>query len=266
MSKRYTKTELISELHRFVEENGRVPNAHDMLRKHGYPSYSAYRDYFGTWEYGLRFANLPLVSDRLRIIRDNRKCYICKSTKSTGWYKSDGKYVCNKCKRDNRNYMYGVLDPNSNCGVGVITEHIVAEYLNDAIKCNTTESFASKYDLISNKYGAINVKSAKRIHYRNGYIWQFRIHKSSKIPDYYFCIGFNKDRSNIEYAWAIPSLMHSKNTNITIRDTERHIKNFIYFELDTNKLNEIYINIDLTQLSEFRHLTTIVDIYDAQNK
>ena len=57
---RYDKKFLISELHRFVEENNRVPYASDMRYYNGYPSRNVYINTFGSWNSALEIAKLKV--------------------------------------------------------------------------------------------------------------------------------------------------------------------------------------------------------------
>ena len=60
MPRKYTREFLILELQRFHKENGRVPTAHDMTNKNGYPSHRTYRNYFGSWNNALETAGFEL--------------------------------------------------------------------------------------------------------------------------------------------------------------------------------------------------------------
>ena len=52
----YTKEILISEIHRFVKENSRVPILNDMKRSNGYPAGSIYNREFGSWNNAIEIA------------------------------------------------------------------------------------------------------------------------------------------------------------------------------------------------------------------
>ncbi|MCK9310133.1 MAG: hypothetical protein M0P99_07660 [Candidatus Cloacimonetes bacterium] len=56
--KTYSDEELIAELHRFVEENDRVPGRRDFNTKNGYPSWNTYVKRFGSWDNGILAAKL----------------------------------------------------------------------------------------------------------------------------------------------------------------------------------------------------------------
>ncbi|MFA7030583.1 MAG: hypothetical protein WC179_09930 [Candidatus Cloacimonadaceae bacterium] len=58
--KDFMKTHLISELHRFVDNEGHIPSAPEMKREWGYPAKNTYARYFGTWNQALVEAELEL--------------------------------------------------------------------------------------------------------------------------------------------------------------------------------------------------------------
>lgn len=60
MKGKFTKEFLISELHRFIEENDRNPKMADMQIKFGYPSGGVYQNRFETWNNALLEAGLEL--------------------------------------------------------------------------------------------------------------------------------------------------------------------------------------------------------------
>lgn len=54
MNKKYSKKFLITELNRFVKENGTNPTSKSMCGKNGYPSVESYKKYFGSWAKALK--------------------------------------------------------------------------------------------------------------------------------------------------------------------------------------------------------------------
>ena len=56
----YTKDELLAELRRFYEENGRSPIAKELNSKYGYPSYSVYRKKFKSLNVALQLLDLDV--------------------------------------------------------------------------------------------------------------------------------------------------------------------------------------------------------------
>ena len=252
--RRYDDEFLLNELKRFYNIYGRSPTYNDFVTNKNFPCTNAYQKHFGTWNNALQLAGLNINHMQVKLI-GNEYCEICKSKKSSHWYYKNDLRICDKCYTGNRNYLYGRLNPNSTTGIGVITEHVVYTVLNDCVKCNTEDNFCAQYDLISKKYGNINVKSSKikKVNNENSFYWQFS--KTSKIPDYYICIGFNKTKTEILKVWIINSkiLINTKN-RIYISNSEKGLNKFKQFEVDLEPYNNVYQNLDITTLPEFTNV------------
>ena len=163
--------------------------------------------------------------------------------------------ICNKCYVNSRNYLHGTLSPNSNVGIGIITEDVVYKVLKDCEKCNTINNFHDKYDLISKKYGNIDVKSStlRKMRAKNAYYWQFRIKNKNSNVDYYICIGFNKNKSEILKVWVIDSNSCLINKGgIFVSNSKQGLERVKEYEVDSYLYNKIYQNLDITTLSEFK--------------
>ncbi len=160
-----------------------------------------------------------------------------------------------KCKNIlvNRKYVNGVLNPNSKIGMGTITEYIVFKVLGDCIKCNSIGNFNSIYDLISKKYGRINVKASKQYNLNNHPSWKFSKSKNEVIPNYYICLAFNADKTNFVHIWIIPSdSVYVKKRIISVYSESKILK-LKEFEVNNIPYNNIYSNLDLNNLPEFRN-------------
>lgn len=253
MNKQYTNEELINELHRFYNENGRIPKYNDFKFDKKFPSVSTYEKHFGTWNSALIESGFEINKIWNKLIGDEC-CTTCGSihTSSAGWYYKNNKRICNKCYDSDRNYLHGISNPNSNTGISIITEHIVYKILNDCVKCNTKDNFHAKYDLISEKYKTINVKSSKLRKYKNSFRWDFGISKGSKVPDYYVCIGFDECKKNILKIWFIDknSVLITKN-GIYITNSKRGLERVNKYETNIEQYSEIYKNLNIYSLSEF---------------
>lgn len=103
-SKKYNKEVLLADLHRFVDEFGRIPTCDDMNNTPGYASASAYRTYFKTWNLALSEANLEiniaheytydeLKSDIDRFVKENDKVPTQNEMTRKNGYISQGPYV-----------------------------------------------------------------------------------------------------------------------------------------------------------------------------
>lgn len=255
MSKIYTDNELLNELKRFYKNTGKIPSSRDFIHNKNYPGSATYIHRFKTWNNALKLAGLPI--NKIAKLPNNVRCEICK-TKITkgGWYYKNGKRICSKCYGCGRNYLHGTLDPNSNTGMGVLTEYVVYVMLGDCTKCNTKDSFHSDYDLISERYGTINVKSSKLCEQsENSYGWNFQIKSDSKNSNYYICIGFDKYKIQILHVWIIQNNSNLINSvGIKITNSKNGLKRAQQCEVDPTPYNEVYQNLDVTTLPEFRNI------------
>lgn len=151
----------------------------------------------------------------------------------------------------------GLLDPWSSVGKAVISEHIVYTVLGDCIKCNTITNFNQPYDLISNKYGTINVKSSGlyKINNYDRYRWQFSIKENQAIPDYYICVGFDSTHRYITNVWMIPGTSDVVGTYcIYIINSVIGLNRVKQFAIDSKQYDNIYQSFDILELPEFRNL------------
>lgn len=254
---KYSDEFLIAEINRFVKENNRSPTMGDFGKKTGYPHTDTYITRFGSWNDSLRLANVPLNCVKYNIT--NRICNICNTSNSKTWRFLDDKLVCHKCYRA-RNLIQGTLSPTSTAGKGLLSEYIVSMVLDDCIKCNTDIVFNYKYDLISKKYGTINVKASKlgKSKSKNSYHWHFVIRDCSEIPDHYIFLALDADWTEIQHVWIIPS--KEKLVKKTCTLTLGKLKKASKFEVDNEQYNKVYQELDIYSLPEFRNLNYVDDI------
>ena len=250
----YTKEILIKCLQDFVNIYNKIPTCKDFRYNHDYPDPSIFKNHFGTWNNGLIEAGFNIHKSWHRN-SENDRCSICGRSTTTDWYlHTDNTIVCSKCHYHKRYYYHGTVDLNSYIAIGIITEHVVYTVLNDCVKCNTVDNFCSPYDLISKKYGIINVKSsALRYQKRNRVNWDFSKKDNAMIPDYYICIGFDKTKCEIQHVWIIPGnseLVSKSGIHISLKKLERASE----YEVDPKPYNEVYQNLDIYTLPEFRNL------------
>lgn len=163
-----------------------------------------------------------------------------------------------KTRKQNKQFINGVLDIKSNLGKATIIEEVVFKVLNDAVKCNNTENFCSDYDLISESFGTINVKSSKLILNnikRNCNNWNFKKSKNSKTPDYYICVGLDANRLEILHVWMIPGYSNVVSTyGVRISNTIRGVNRVQPYEVDSEPYNKVYQELDIYSLPEFCNL------------
>jgi len=258
--KRYTDDVLLDYLIKFYTENDRIPVYNDFRYTKNFPDPCTYINHFGSWNNALQFAGLNVNKFKNKLTGEEY-CEICKSTETSlaGWYYRDDLRICSKCHDNNRYYLHGIMNPKSNIGIGIITEYIVCKILK-CFKCNTYDNFNAPYDLISEKYGTINVKSSKlyKRNNANSFVWEFSKHENSKIPDYYVCVGFNENRYEILKIWIIEgdSNLVTKR-GICITNSEIGLKRVKKYEVNHIIYNEMYKNLDITTLPEFRNIEVI---------
>jgi hypothetical protein len=157
-----------------------------------------------------------------------------------------------KLQRSKTQHINGVLNPDIPLAFATITEHIVCMVLGN---CTKEENLNAPYDLVSDKYGAINVKSSKPYKNPNGTYWFFAKNATAMIPSYYICLGFNETKSDIMHVWIIEGNSKSvKNRGIWIQNNKDEIYKYKQYEVDSIKYNKLYKTLDITTLPEFRNL------------
>ena len=165
--------------------------------------------------------------------------------------------VCGLCYCSPRKYLHGVLNPDSTVGLAVLTETVVSSVLQDCIKCNIVGSFNSPYDLISDQYGTINVKSSTL---RESNTWQFNKRDNQTIPDYYICIGLDEFRFNVLKVFIIPGNSNLVTSGgISITNTTRGLVRSKEYMVNEIPYNEIYQSLTINELPEFKN-------YNSPNK
>lgn len=208
--KSYGKQELIDTLHRFVEENGRIPKAHDMTIKNGYLPHCAYQKCFGTHNNALMEAGLNINQHKPKL-NGTETCVYCNKTADEisnfiGWrYDENGVRYCNKhgagYKSGKPDYVTGSLDINSNVALGRVGEILVAKVLNIKKENDyNRNSCRAIIDLYNEEYNKIDVKTALLNTIRNR--WKFNFN-AKKDVDTYICLGFDENRKHVEHVWIV---------------------------------------------------------------
>ena len=256
MSIKYTEEFLISELHRFVSENGRIPKSIDMKGKFGYPSYASYISHFGSWNNALMLVFSKINQTHFKLT-NIEICAKCGCLKQNQWYYKDNQRLCARCY-NNRDYMNKNLNPNSTVGFAFISQRVVAKALKLGLDydCNCSEGFGAPYDLYDKKLGYINVKAATL---GSNNIWYFHL-KNKKVPDTYIMLGFSSDKSDILHVWITKptdKLMFNKKSirNIGIgitNDINNGLKRAAPWEVDCKPYNDAYHNMSLENCSILR--------------
>jgi len=224
MPKIYTKEFLISELHRFVAENGRVPTQLDMQAIFGYPSAQAYRSHFGSHNEALEIAGLEINQYHYYPKLDRTEtCFHCNKRadeilRFIGWVYLDGVRYCHKHGNSGTgglpDYVKGELDINSEVGLGRAGEICVIKTLEigKEYDCNR---LSCKYsiDMYNEEFGKIDVKTCLL---SEGYQkrWYFKFPNKPEIKTF-ICLGLSSDRSDVKYVWIIPNNTNKRSLSVT---------------------------------------------------
>jgi len=233
-------------LHRFVEENGRVPTAHDMTIKNGYLPHSAYQKNFGTHNNALKKAGLKFNQHRSEL-DGTETCAYCNKrvdeiSNFTGWrYDENDIRYCSKhgagYKGKNPDYVNGELDINSANGLGRLGEILVAKTLKiaDEFDCNRI-SCGFKIDLYHNVYKKIDVKTVLLGTKRSR--WKFDF-KAKKEADTYICLGFDEERKHILHVWIVPNEGKIRDSiGISIENKYYSLLKRSHWEVDNKSYND----------------------------
>lgn len=118
-------------------------------------------------------------------------------------YSSNGSNYIIKSERDCRNNN---LDPNSEVGFGYITTTLVKKFLKIEDCFDITGNFCyPEYDMIEHEdLGLIDAKGSSLIIINGKLCHSFGIQKNKKA-DFFFCIGFDKDRKHVLAVFIIPN-------------------------------------------------------------
>lgn len=256
--KEYTDKFLISEIHRFVKENERVPKSYEMSPKYGYPSSSMCAGRFGSWNKALQAAGLE-IHKTCEKRTGSETCVFCGSHRkhnqtciSKGL--QTGEVLCEDCyQTSKRDYKNGKLDVNSSTGFAFLSQRVVANALNLELKndCNCSVNFMHPFDLYDKKkYGKIDVKVSKLSILNR---WQFNIKYSENfLPDTYILLGFDQHKKNILRVWInkpSDNLIHKKITLCLTNSTETGLKRAKPWEVDPTPYNKAFHSMSIDNCS-----------------
>lgn len=193
-------------------------------------------------------------------------CDICgkkvKPGKALREYDKNGnctkKWLCRNCyiahNADCRNKN---LDPDCGVGKGYITEVLVAKFLGINTCFDITGNFNHKaFDMYEHEYfGRINVKGSS-LHSYNGYLtWYFGIYKNI-IPDFFFCICYDKDMKNVESVYIIQNkeYIYKLKTLAIYKDRQSIWDKFKESEEEVKKWNDLFHTLKLENCPVLRKI------------
>ena len=250
----YTKEFLISELHRFVRENGKNPVALDMQAIFGYPSAQAYKSHFKTFNNGLEVAGLEInKKQHIGKLDGTETCFYCGKRADeipnfrTWIYYNDIRYCYKHGQRGKPDYVKGTLDINSTTGRGRAGEICVIKTLGigKEFDCNRI-SCGYKIDMYNEEYGKIDVKTSLLSYNSNG--WEFDFPNKPEIKTF-ICLGLLSDRSDVKYVWIVPNNGNKRSFSVT--DSYRSLYKNKHWEVDNKPYNDTWKNMDL---GECKHM------------
>lgn len=149
------------------------------------------------------------------------------------------------------------LDPDSTSGKGYITEALVAKFLGVKTCFDITGNFNhGAFDMYEDEdWGIINVKGSS-LHCYDGYLmWHFNICKNI-APDFFFCIGYDKDMKNVESVHIIPNEDYvCKLAHVNVPKDRRSKWNaFKESEEEVKKWNELFHTLKLDSCTVLRKI------------
>lgn len=245
MSKAYTDEFLISELHRFVREKGKVPKYGEMSPRNGYPSIGAYRSHFGTHNNALEMAKLPLNQYQNCWQDGTEVCCKCGNYLKQGqsWHTKGlpkGEVMCQRCYDNiHTDYMNGNLDINSSPGRGRAGEILVVKTLGIGKEhdCNLIK-WGHKVDLIHKEYKKIDVKTSLLSDKYNKWAFGFN---AKKVVDTYICVGLSLTGKYVRHIWVVPNENEIRNKpNLSIYGTFSSIYDNKHWEVDSKPYSDVW--------------------------
>lgn len=251
----YTDEELISELHRFYDENDKVPTQLDMTTKNGYPSYGTYVGHFGTFNNVLRLVGFEVNTTHEKRIGLETCCKCNNYLKQNQHYYTkgllEGEVMCHSCYgKSMSDYKNGKLNKESTIGKATISEQVIKNVLNleERHDCNFACGFKHPVDLYhKEKYKYINVKDSKlHCSITQSSHWKFNL-SQKVIPDTYIMVGFDEDRKNISHVWitdAIDDLTYNEKkgrplSSKTITNVYESLTKARAWEVDSKPYNDM---------------------------
>lgn len=152
------------------------------------------------------------------------------------------------------------LDPDSTKGFGYISEVITAKFLGIKTCFDITGNFNHRaFDMYHHEdFGRIDAKASKLyktakccLHDKNCYYWEFRI-KKNKIPDFFFCIGYNETRTEVICIYIIPNENIITNVIYINKNWDQHEDPYYWYKQDPKPWNDLFHTIKLEDCPIFR--------------
>lgn len=150
------------------------------------------------------------------------------------------------------------LDPDSAKGFGYMTEVLIAKFLGietcfdiyrqysaKAEYCSTGNFNHRAFDMYHHEdFGRIDAKASKLFHDKNCYYLEFHT-KKNKIPDFFFCIGYNESRTEIICVYIIPNENIMSHTIRINKNWNRHKDPYYWYKQDPKPWNDLFHTLKL---------------------
>lgn len=140
------------------------------------------------------------------------------------------------------------IDPRSSIGIGYITEVLVSKFLGIPTCFKITDKFNyPKYDMLEHEdWGKINTKGSSLFLFGENMYWKFHPRRN-KYPDFFFCIGYDKDIEHVLCVYYIPNDFEISNlTTIFINTNWTDNKNpYFWFKQNPKPWDNMFHTMDL---------------------
>lgn len=144
-----------------------------------------------------------------------------------------------KCRNKN-------LDPDSTKGFGYISEVLAAKFLRIRTCFDMTGIFNYRdFDIYQHEdFGRINVKGSKLLYYKGYYYWSFNT-KKNKIPDFFFCVGYNDTRTEVLCVYIIPNENVPTHTIRINKNWDQDKDPYYWYKQDPKPWNDLFHTLKL---------------------
>ncbi len=266
-TKVYTTEELLEYVRQFHKKYNKVPVQLDFSSNANYPSFGIYKKHFGSWNNAIKLAGF---NNQFEYTREELLGYLTQFYKENGRPPSARDFDYNPTYPTARTYQsrFGSwsnalklvgLDLDTMVSNGILqncdqkarfTELIVIKYFQGESTDISGDNKNSCIDGKCPKGYIYDVKSSK-LYYKTYY--QFHLHNKEKgLIQYYFLLGFNKNRTKLDRIWLIPSEFTDRNhLNIYVNKniySSYSIYNMVEYEI-THKFNLDSIVDSLTTMN-----------------
>lgn len=142
------------------------------------------------------------------------------------------------------------LDPDSTKGFGYMTEVLIAKFLGIETCFDMTGNFNHRaFDMYHHEdFGRIDAKASKLFHDKNCYYLEFHT-KKNKIPDFFFCIGYNESRTDIICVYIIPNENIMSHTIRINKNWNQHKDPYYWYKQDPKPWNDLFHTLKLEDCS-----------------